>query len=132
MGDLTEKQAGGTTKIIGADPNTGEESFFAEVTSEGELKISSFANVTFITDVKSYGTTPTLACVGVANLANRKSLVIYNRGPQEIYYGDSGVNQNNGIIIEKDELVELQLGENIQIYLTTKTGTSQVIIQEFA
>jgi len=132
MADLTEKQAGGSTKIVGADPVTGEESFFAEVTSEGELKISSFANVSFIDGNKTINTTESLAAVGGSNLANRKSLVIYNRGSQEVYYGTTGVDDTTGIVIEKDELITLAVGENVNIYLVTKTGNSTVTIQEFA
>lgn len=132
MGDLTEKQSGGTTKIVGADPNTGAESFFAEVTSEGELKISSFANVDFQDANKTITTTESLAAVGGSNLINRKSVVIYNRGAQAIYYGTTGVDDTTGIVVEKDELIELQVGDSIDIYLVTKTGNATVTIQEFS
>lgn len=132
MADLTEKQAGGTTKIVGADPSTGQETFWADVTAEGEIKISSFANVTFIDGNKTINTTESLASVGVSNLANRKSVVIFNRGGQTIYYGTTGVDDTTGIAIEKDEVIELELGDSIMVYLVTKTGSSTVTIQEFA
>ncbi len=134
MGDLSEKQAGGNSKIVGANPTTGEETFFLDVTSEGEAKISSFANVTFIDAVKTITTVEQLAAVGGSNLANRKSVVISNLGPQTVYYGSTGVLGGSGprIAIEKDELIELEVGDNIMVYLITSTSTADVTIQEFA
>ena len=132
MGDLTNLERAGSTKIAGADPNTGEETFFADVTSEGELKISSFANVDFQDVVKSVSTTEILASVGVSNLANRKSLVIFNQGPQTVFYGTTGVMAATGIAIDKDETIVLQVGDNINIFLVTDSSTADVTIQEFS
>ena len=133
MGDLTEKQAGGTTKIVGADPDTGEENFFAEVTSEGELKISSFANVDFQDVNKAASGTEILAAVGGSNLTNRKSLIIYNRVGDAIYYGTTGVGETTGIEIEEGELITLLVGDNIDIYIATKAGGSATVtLQEFS
>ena len=67
-----------------------------------------------------------------SNLPNRKSLVIYNRGAQEVYYGTTGVDDTTGIVIEKDELIILAVGDGVNIYLVTKTGNATVTIQEFA
>lgn len=132
MGDLTEKNSAGATKIVGADPNSGSETFYANVSSEGELKISSFANISFIATNKTINTTESLASVGGSNLSNRKTLVIFNRGSQTIYYGPSGVDDTTGIAIEKDELITLDVGQNILVYLVTKTGNATVTIQELA
>lgn len=114
------------TEIIGPSGNK------AEVTGEGEIKISSFANVTFSSGNRTASTTEIVANVSGTNLGNRKSLVIFNRGAQDIYYGVSGVNDTNGIPILKDEVVSLAVGENIDIYIVTKTGNATVTIQEFA
>lgn len=38
MADLSELQSAGTTKIVGADSNTGSEDYFAQVDSSGNLK----------------------------------------------------------------------------------------------
>ena len=133
MADLNERDAGGTTKIVGADPDTGVETFFADVTSEGELKISSFANITYSTATKSVGNvTEVLAAVGGANLANRKTIVAYNRGPQTVYYGPTGVTSTTGIPIEKDEVVTFAIGDNIDVYFITGSSTASVTIEEYA
>lgn len=103
-----------------------------EITDEGEAKISSFANVAFNTANKTINTTESLAAVAGSNLSNRKSVIIFNRGAQDIYYGPTGVNDTNGIIVTKDEVISLEVGDNIDVYLITKTGTATVTIQEFA
>lgn len=131
MGDLSEKDASGTFKLVGSDQN-GNETNYLNVTNEGEVKISNFANVSFIAANKNVSTTESLASVGGSNLSNRKTLVIFNRGGQTIYYGPSGVTDLTGIAIEKDELISLPFGEAINVYLITKTGTSTVTIQELS
>lgn len=104
----------------------------AEVTAEGEVKISSFANLSFVDGNRTINTTEIVANVSGTNLANRKSLIIYNRGAQDIFYGTTGVSDTTGIAIAKEEVVSLEIGENINIYLVTKTGVATATIQEFA
>ena len=132
MADLTEKEAGGTTKIIGANPSTGQETNFADVTSEGELKISSFANVDFQDVVKTVSTFEIKASVGASNLSNRKTLLIVNKGAQDVFYGTTGVSSTTGAVIEKDETINIDVGDNIDIFLVTAASTSDVVIQEFS
>lgn len=103
-----------------------------EITAEGEAKISSFANVSFVTANKTATTTELLVNVSGTNLANRKSVVVYNRGAQDIYYGPTGVDDTTGVVISKDELVAFEVGDSINLYIVTKTGTATVTIQEFA
>lgn len=132
MADLTEAEASGSTKLIGADPTTGAETNFADVTAEGELKISSFANVTFADANRTITTTELLANVSGSNLANRKSLIVFNRGTSDVFYGTTGVSDTTGIAVVKDEILTLLVGDNIDVFLVTKTGSSTVTIQEFA
>ena len=132
MADLTEKQAGGSTKIIGANPTTGQETFWADVTSEGELKISSFANIDYQAASKTATTTESLVSVGGSNLTNRKLLVVNNKGPQDIFLGPTGVTTTNGITVEKDEQVTLAVGDNVDVYMITGSSSATVTIQEFS
>ena len=133
MADLSKKDAASTQKLIGADPNTGVETFYVNVSNEGEIKTANFANVDFQDANKTVTGTQQLAAVGGSNLANRKSLVIFNREGDEIYYGTSGVDDTNGIEIAETELITLLVGENIDIYIATKSGgTATVTIQEFS
>ena len=127
MADIAETQQSELVRITDAS-----ETNIVKVSPEGELAVSNFANINFVDANKTASTTEILACAGVSNLANRKTLVIYNRGSQDIYYGTTGVDDTTGIIIAKDELVNFSVGENVEIYIVTKTGNSTVTIQEFS
>lgn len=127
MADLTFTEASQPINIVGAD-----ETNVAKVSDQGELFVSNFANVTLVDATKTITTTESLAAVGGSNLANRKSLVIYNRGAQDVFYGTTGVDDTTGIPIIKDEIITLAIGENVSVYLVTKTGTASVTFQEFA
>ena len=132
MADLDKKNSSTTVRIVGADNITGAETNFADVTGEGEIKISSFANVDFQDSTKTITTTQSLLAVGVSNLANRKSVALFNKGAQTVYYGTTGVTSSTGIAVEKDEFLELAIGDNIDVYLVTGSASASVVIQEFA
>ena len=127
MADLLETQQSELVRITNAD-----ETNIVKVSPEGELAVSNFANIDFQDANKTVTTTQILAAASTSNLANRKSLVVFNRGSSSIYYGSTGVTDTTGIEIAKDELVSFTVGENINIYLVTKTGTATVTIQEFS
>lgn len=127
MSDILETQQSELVRITDST-----ESNIVKVSPEGELAVSNFANIAFVDANKTINTTESLASAGVANLANRKTLVIFNRGAQSIYYGTTGVDDIIGIEIAKDELISFSVGEAIDIYIVTKTGTSSVTIQEFS
>lgn len=111
----------------------GESGNILEITSEGEAKISSFANVSFVAGDKTVSTTESLASVGVSNLANRKSIKIINRGNKAIYFGPTGLSDSAlSDELLSGESVTLAVGDNIDIYYLTKTGTSTVTVWEFA
>lgn len=132
MGDLNrDKDAAKTTKIIGSDIDGNETNFLA-VNEEGEVQVSSFANISYLSTAKSVTTTEVLAAAGASNLSGRKKLIVYNRGPQDIFFGPTGVSETNGIPILKDEFASFDVGDNVNVYLVTKTGSSNVVIQEFS
>jgi len=131
LADLDESQSSQSVKLIGAGSD-GIETNYVDVTAEGEIKTSSFANVAFLDANISVSTTEILASVAGTNLPNRKTLVIFNRGNREIFYGTTGVSSTTGIAIQVDELITFDVGENINIYLITNNGTSTVTIQEFS
>jgi len=131
LADLDESQSSQSVKLIGAGSD-GIETNYVDVTAEREIKTSSFANVAFLDANISVSTTEILANVAGTNLPNRKTLVIFNRGNREIFYGTTGVSSTTGIAIQVDELITFDVGENINIYLITNNGTSTVTIQEFS
>lgn len=104
----------------------------ANVTPAGELSVSNFANVDFQDALKTITTTEALASVGASNLANRKTLVIYNKGNKDLYYGTTGVTNTTGMPVLAGDLVTLNVGENINVYIKADNGTTDVIIQEFS
>lgn len=128
MADIPGNQAAQDVSIV--DPNSGNT---VGVSSDGEMRVANFANISFITTTKVVTTTPILLAVGGSNLPNRKSVVVHVRGPADIYYGDNSViDETNGIPIIKDSTATFLIGENISIYVVTKSGSSNLIIQEFA
>ena len=131
MADITEKQASQSIKLVGSDL-TGTETNYLDVTSEGEIKVASFPNVSYLTGLKTASTTELLVSVGGANLVSRKTLTIYNKGAQDVYFGPTGVTDTTGIPIIKDEAVTMDVGDNVHVYIVTKTGTTSVVIQEYS
>ena len=127
---IVENTSGKPVIVNICDPVTGN---CVNVTPEGEIKISSFANIDYKSVNKNITTTEKLASVGVSNLAGRKELNIFNKGAQTIFYGPTGVTDVTGTPIEKDEVASFDNhGDNINIFLVTKTGTATVIIEELS
>jgi hypothetical protein len=134
MADLDESESSMTVKLIGS-ASTGVESNFAEVTPANELKASLTHNSTYVSASITVNTTEDLAAVGGSNLVNRKELLIFNDGSKDIYFGPSGVSSsgaNKGIKIGIGAFQSIPVGDNVLVYLVTATGSSTVIIQEFA
>lgn len=77
-------------------------------------------------------TTQVLLKAGVSILANRKTLILYNRSGANIFIGPSGVNSTTGIRLTTNQMITLNVGPNINIYGITSTGTCNLIVQELA
>lgn len=77
------------------------------------------------------GTTEVLACAnGSTNLSKRQEITIYNKSVNTIYFGPTGVTASNGIPIVAGEVVSLQYGPNLNIYLIAASAGNSIIIQE--
>ena len=130
MADLTHRESASYSKITNdAEANT------VSVSPNGDLGSSDIVNSTYESGALSVGTTAVKACVGANNLLNRKRLILFNRGNKTTYYGPSYVTSNGatqGIPIEQSEFLVLDVGDNVDIYLITDTGTSDLIVQEMA
>lgn len=134
MADLSEKESASTSKIVGAS-STGTESNFLQITGNGDAKITNQHTNNYVSVVKSIGATQSLASVGVSNLTNRRELLILNDGNKDIYFGPNGVTGSGatkGIKIGVGAFQSIPVGDTINIYLICPSGTSDVIIQEFA
>ena len=97
-----------------------------------DVRVSNFANTDFQDAAKSVTTAEILAAVGASNLTDRRSLIIFNNGSQTVYYGTTGVTSNNGVPIERGEVVTLLVGDTIDIFIATGAGSADVVIQEFS
>lgn len=89
-GDLTEKQASQSVKLAGADPSTGAETYFMDVTSEGRGKIQQPASNT------GGNTRPSITSVSstilAANPARKFAIIINNSGANAwLKYQDAAV-----------------------------------------
>lgn len=89
-------------------------------------------NSGYLSGSLSVTTTQVEAKVGASPLVSRQEVIVFNIGPQTIYYGPSGVSSSTGIPLLKNQFVSLALGPNISIFLLTSSSTSTVIVQELS
>lgn len=98
-----------------------------------QLHVTDRANDNGIYGAISVGTTATAAKVGGSNLANRKTLTVFNNGSQSVYWGYSNaVTISNGTPIFKNQTVTFDHGPNITIWLIAPSGTQDVRVGEIA
>lgn len=84
----------------------------------------------YLSDSVSVTTTEVEAKVGVSAEPERQFVRIYNKGPQTIYFGPTGVTSLTGEPLRKNQHVEIAARDGIGIYMVTDTGTATVIVQE--
>ena len=84
---------------------------------------------TIVTAAKTVGTTAIRASVGSNNLTGRKSLIVYNNGTVNVYYGASGVTVANGIHIAPQGYASFDVFETIDIFLIAASN-AEVRISE--
>lgn len=95
--------------------------------------IGDVVNGDFQAGTITVGTSQQLASVnGSSNLMDREEVTIYNKSNKTIYYGPTGVTTSNGIPIEPGEVISLQYGENINVYLIAADAGNSIIIHELA
>ena len=78
----------------------------------------------------SVSTTPVALRVGVANMANRRSILIQNQGPLSVYIGAASVTTANGWELALKASVEFAMGEAQTLYAIAASGTQNVRIVE--
>lgn len=87
-------------------------------------------NADYITTSITVGTTAVHAKVGASNLLGRQELHLYNRSANRIFIGPSGVTTTTGIPLEPDEVISLQYGDKIDVYLIAESAGNTVVVQE--
>lgn len=77
--------------------------------------------------------TTTAAQVLTTPLANRTSVIIQNEGTQSVYVGhDNTVTSSNGIKISKASSATLEVGDGVDIYMLSASGSMSVRFLEIA
>lgn len=75
--------------------------------------------------------TATPVRVGASNLANRMALTALNNGNATLYWGyDTSTNHNNGTPLFRNQLLFLDVGPAITVYIYAITGTHDVRVTE--
>ena len=133
MADLTDLQSAITSKIAGAGPSTGIETFFADVDSNGSLKVADISNNGGSAGAITVGTSAVLASVSGTNLTNRRFLGVHNNGSTTIYWGTtSGVTTSSGTPIAKGQFISWAVGPNTNIYLISGSAGQNIRVTELA
>lgn len=131
MADLNGLQASETIKIAGAD-SSGNETNFANVSVNGEIKAIDILNVSVaqaLLTVNATGT-PVEVKAGSSRLANRKSVMIQAQGTNVVYGFASDVQQ---FLLPNGATVTLSVGDNVGVWIDrTSNGDVKVAIAEFA
>lgn len=89
----------------------------------------------FVANTITVGTTEVLACASGTNLPNRQELNIFNPTLNTIWYGVTGLTASNigkGIPIGPGEVVSLQYGPNVSVYLIAAQAGNTITIHELS
>lgn len=89
-------------------------------------------NVDYIQGVLSVGTTQVEAKVGASKLERRQMLRVFNKSNSTIYFGPSGVTTTTGEPIEKDQWVNIPVGDQISVFLIAASASNDVIVSEWS
>lgn len=98
---------------------------------------SDVVNTSYISAKITVSTSQVEAKVGGSRLSGRQELIIYNGGTETIYYGPSGVTvlgtgANDGIPIKGQQILNIQIGDQLPLYLIAAENNTSVIVQELS
>jgi len=117
MPDLINRKRAETVKIVGADPNTGDESTFLSVDSFGSIISTDSPITSGAYKNLLVSTTPIELKVGALKLSGRKFVSVQPKG-KHLYYGyDNTVTVSTGTEVFKNQTLYIPVGPNQQIWL---------------
>ena len=132
MGDLPTKKRTESTRIIGADPTTGDETNHSHVTANNDLTVSDRVNTVGVQTELTVGTTAVPVRVGASNLSTRKVVTAMPKD-NSIYWGYTNlVTATTGTRIFKNQMVVWDIGPDLDIYLIGDDVDLKVSITEGA
>lgn len=103
MGDLSDVQSAGSTKIIGSD-STGLETTPVRANSSGDMRVSDVSSGGGVEGALTVGTTAVEVKVGRSALSNRVLVTLFNNSNVTIYWGyTSGVTTTTGTPLFKSQ-----------------------------
>lgn len=92
--------------------------------------VNTSANIGLKTTAASVGTSA--AEVVSVPLAGRRWVTIQNEGTADVYFGATGVTTSTGMKVSKKSSATFELGEDIDIFMISASGTQDVRILEVA
>lgn len=98
--------------------------------SEGSLKVVDIANIGVAAAAQTINTTASQ--LAASPLANRRLLLVQNRGDKSIFVGPTGVTTASGVEVPKGGSIELDAGPTVAVFAITATGTADVRVLEMA
>jgi hypothetical protein len=112
--------------------NVGADGDYASflVWSEGSLKTVDQPNISILGTAVTV--TNSATALPASALANRRTVIIQNRGNNSIFIGPSGVTTANGVEVPKYSSMELSAGPSIALYGITAAGTADVRVTELS
>jgi hypothetical protein len=132
MADLVGKKRSEPSRLVGADPVTGDESNFVGATSNNDLMVTDVPNTSGLYGTISVGTTPVELKVGAVALANRKIITVQPKGTGVFFGYDASVTTATGSELFKNQTLIVPAGGLITVYLVASAGTVDVRIGELA
>ena len=128
MGDLTEIESSGSTKLVGSDL-AGDETTPVGVSDKQELWIRDTHDNGGVDTILNLTTSATEGKVGGDRRVNRK-YVIMEALDKNIKWGFSNSTQSFDLF--KKQLIMVPVGENTEIWLSMSSGTGSVSFAELS
>jgi len=131
MADLDEKDASGSSKIVGAD-STGAETAYVNVTANGDLQTSDSLTGPGVQGTLTVGTTAVELKVGGSVLADRKTAGLDNDSNSILYWGyTNAVTTSTGRRIFKNQNdAEWDVSDGASIWLIAGSAGNVIRISE--
>lgn len=134
MGDLTDRQVSALTRLIGADPVTGEETEFVKVTETNDLAVNDQSATAARSSTITITSTPIIAnTVGAGlssdNLANRKQIEIQPLD-NTCFVGYSAASQPHRV--PRYQFYIAKIGPGVDLYVASSGGTNDLAVSELS
>jgi hypothetical protein len=94
------------------------------------MYVNDSAQVSLLSSTKTANTSASL--VVASALAGRRRIIVHNIGGNVCYLGHSGVTSSNGLKLDREASVELDLGQYVDLYVITASSTTELRVLEIA